>query len=85
MQSREALGVDTKDHVVVIDEAHSQATLAIKWKEANFLVDLIDTILSIHTVSLPGTTLKKSLQQLRTYLQRFRKVIYLSVICSFHI
>jgi len=30
--------------------------------------------LSIHTVSLSGAILKKSLEQLRLYLQRFRKV-----------
>ncbi|KAG8774167.1 ATP-dependent DNA helicase chl1 [Serendipita sp. 411] len=56
-QSREALGVDVKDQVVVIDEAHN----------------LIDTILSTHSILLPHTILKKSLQQLRIYLQRFRK------------
>lgn len=58
-QARETLGVDLTDQTVIIDEAHN----------------LIDTILSIHTVSLPHSVLKKSLEQLRIYLQRFRKML----------
>ncbi|PVF94648.1 DNA repair helicase [Serendipita vermifera] len=58
-QSREALGLDLTGQVVIIDEAHN----------------LIDTILSIHTVSLGSSILKRALDQLRVYLQRFRKML----------
>src|ERR1700743_1516439 len=34
--------------------------------------DLIDTILSIHTVTLSSASLKTCLSQLKMYLQRFR-------------
>ncbi|KAG9029470.1 ATP-dependent DNA helicase chl1, partial [Tulasnella sp. UAMH 9824] len=54
--SREVLGIDLTDQVVVIDEAHN----------------LIDTILSIHTVPLSSTTLRASLSQLKIYLAKFR-------------
>ncbi|KAG9003121.1 ATP-dependent DNA helicase chl1 [Tulasnella sp. 427] len=54
--SREALGIDLTDQVVVIDEAHN----------------LIDTILSIHTVPLSSSTLRASLSQLKIYLAKFR-------------
>ncbi|KAF8579814.1 DNA repair helicase [Ramaria rubella] len=55
--ARDALGIDLSDHVVVVDEAHN----------------LIDTLLSIHTVSLSSHILDTSLQQLTFYLNRFRK------------
>ncbi|KAG8944165.1 ATP-dependent DNA helicase chl1 [Tulasnella sp. 424] len=54
--SREVLGIDLTDQIVVIDEAHN----------------LIDTILSIHTVPLSSSTLRASLSQLKIYLAKFR-------------
>ncbi|KAF8507368.1 helicase C-terminal domain-containing protein [Hysterangium stoloniferum] len=55
--AREALGIDITNHVVVVDEAHN----------------LIDSLLSVHTVSLSLSTLTTSIFQLTTYLTRFRK------------
>ncbi|KAG8957316.1 ATP-dependent DNA helicase chl1 [Tulasnella sp. 419] len=54
--SREALGIDLTNHVVIIDEAHN----------------LIDTILSVHSLPLNHTTIRASLSQVSTYLSRFR-------------
>ncbi|KAG9035892.1 ATP-dependent DNA helicase chl1 [Tulasnella sp. JGI-2019a] len=55
-QSREALEIDLSDQIVVIDEAHN----------------LIDTILSIHTVPLSSTILRASLSQLKIYIGKFK-------------
>ncbi|KAF9454817.1 DNA repair helicase [Macrolepiota fuliginosa MF-IS2] len=54
--AREALGIDLKDQIVVIDEAHN----------------LIPTLLSLSTVRLPYHILDTSLQQVCTYVSRFR-------------
>ncbi|KDQ09930.1 hypothetical protein BOTBODRAFT_58448 [Botryobasidium botryosum FD-172 SS1] len=54
--AREALGIDLTDQIVVIDEAHN----------------IIDTILSYHTLPLSSNTLQTSLTQLTIYLTRFR-------------
>lgn len=54
--AREATGIDLKGHLVIIDEAHN----------------LIDTMLSIHSVSLSLVTLRDSLAQLRVYHDRFK-------------
>ncbi|KAG8811441.1 ATP-dependent DNA helicase chl1 [Serendipita sp. 399] len=63
-QSREALGVDLNDQVVIVDEAHSMSLMRVL-SISEGKIDLIDTILSTHTVILPHSILKKSLQQLR--------------------
>ncbi|KZW01490.1 DNA repair helicase, partial [Exidia glandulosa HHB12029] len=57
--AREATGIDLKGHVVIIDEAHN----------------LIDTLLSIHSVSLSLHTLRESLAQLKVYHDRFKNRI----------
>ncbi|KJE05212.1 chromosome transmission fidelity protein 1 [Cryptococcus gattii NT-10] len=54
--AREALGINLKNQVVVIDEAHN----------------LIDTILSIYSTTLTSVNLANALSQLRQYLQRFK-------------
>ncbi|KAI0050362.1 DNA repair helicase [Auriscalpium vulgare] len=54
--AREALGIDLKDHVVVIDEAHN----------------LLSTLLSLSTVSLPQHTLTTCIDQLSAYAARFK-------------
>ncbi|EJT96518.1 hypothetical protein DACRYDRAFT_25669, partial [Dacryopinax primogenitus] len=55
--AREALDINLHDQVVVIDEAHN----------------LIDTVLSIHSVTLSTTTLETCLGQLAIYVTKFRK------------
>ncbi|KAK7691295.1 hypothetical protein QCA50_004689 [Cerrena zonata] len=54
--ARESLGIDLKDQVVVIDEAHN----------------LISTLLSLSTVQLPLRTLSTAQQQLSIYLSKFK-------------
>ncbi|GAA6027355.1 hypothetical protein JCM8097_002622 [Rhodosporidiobolus ruineniae] len=54
--AREALGISLKDHIVVVDEAHN----------------LIDSILSLHSVSITTSQLLTIRQALLTYIQKFR-------------
>ncbi|CAL1712032.1 unnamed protein product [Somion occarium] len=54
--ARESLGIDLKDQVIIIDEAHN----------------LISTLLSLSTIQLPLKTLTTSLHQLSIYLARFK-------------
>ncbi|CDR46824.1 RHTO0S13e02278g1_1 [Rhodotorula toruloides] len=54
--AREALGISLKDHIVIIDEAHN----------------LIDSILSLHSVSISTRQLLAIRQALLTYIQKFR-------------
>ncbi|KIM43305.1 hypothetical protein M413DRAFT_18375 [Hebeloma cylindrosporum] len=54
--AREALGIDLKDQIVLIDEAHN----------------LIPTLLSLSTAHLPYSTLTTSLQQVLVYVSRFK-------------
>ncbi|KXN88150.1 ATP-dependent RNA helicase chl1 [Leucoagaricus sp. SymC.cos] len=54
--AREALGIDLKDQIVVIDEAHN----------------LIPTLLSLSTIRLPFHLLETSLQQACNYISKFR-------------
>ena len=54
--AREALGLSVKGHVVIIDEAHN----------------LMDTILSIHSISITLVQLKDCRTSLGIYLQKFR-------------
>ncbi|KAL1748373.1 helicase C-terminal domain-containing protein [Schizophyllum fasciatum] len=54
--AREALGIDLKDQVVVIDEAHN----------------VIPTLLSLSTTSLPLKQICLSLAQVTTYLSKFK-------------
>ncbi|GAA5960705.1 hypothetical protein JCM3765_007297 [Sporobolomyces pararoseus] len=54
--AREALGISLKDHVVVIDEAHN----------------LIDSILSLHSISISLTQIAQIRQALLTYIQKFK-------------
>ncbi|WWC89834.1 uncharacterized protein L201_004762 [Kwoniella dendrophila CBS 6074] len=54
--AREALDINLKNQVIVIDEAHN----------------LIDTLLSIHSTTLTSTTLLNAVSQLQQYLSRFK-------------
>ncbi|OJD29995.1 atp-dependent rna helicase chl1 [Diplodia corticola] len=54
--AREALDINMKDHVVIIDEAHN----------------LMDAINGIYSVSVSLSQLQRSRSQLTTYLQKFR-------------
>lgn len=54
--AREALDINLKDHVVIIDEAHN----------------LMDAIAGIYSVSVSLSQLQRSRSQLTTYLQKFR-------------
>ncbi|KAI8379057.1 ATP-dependent RNA helicase chl1 [Radiomyces spectabilis] len=54
--TRESLGIELKGNVVIIDEAHN----------------LIDTINSIHTVTLSLSQMRMAFSQLRMYLQRYK-------------
>ncbi|WVF71908.1 hypothetical protein IAT40_006718 [Kwoniella sp. CBS 6097] len=54
--AREALNINLKDQVVVIDEAHN----------------LIDTLLSIHSTTLTSLHLSTAISQLTQYLARFK-------------
>ncbi|GAA6010780.1 hypothetical protein JCM11491_002942 [Sporobolomyces phaffii] len=54
--AREALGINLQDHVVVIDEAHN----------------LIDSILSLHSVSITLGQIGQIRQALLTYIQKFK-------------
>ncbi|KAK4687746.1 chromosome transmission fidelity protein 1, partial [Tremellales sp. Uapishka_1] len=53
--AREALDINLKDQIIVIDEAHN----------------LIDTLLSIHSTNLPFAHISSALSQLQQYHQRF--------------
>lgn len=65
--AREALGIDLTGQIVVVDEAHSKLTVLGKADS-----DLIDTILSIYSATLPSSYLTSALSQLTQYLSRFR-------------
>ena len=54
--AREALGINLKGHVVIIDEAHN----------------LMDAIASIHGVEVSLKQLKRARAQLGVYFQKFR-------------
>lgn len=54
--AREALDINLRDQIVVIDEAHN----------------LIDTLLDIHSTTLASAQLSNAAWQLQQYLQRFR-------------
>lgn len=54
--TREALGIDLTNQVVIIDEAHN----------------LIPTLLSLSTICLPFHVLDTSLSQVSSYLSKFR-------------
>ncbi|GAA99647.1 uncharacterized protein L969DRAFT_94096 [Mixia osmundae IAM 14324] len=54
--ARESLGISLKGHIVIIDEAHN----------------LIDTVLSINTVSIASTSISNALSGVQLYLQRFK-------------
>lgn len=55
-EAREALGLDLKNSIVIIDEAHN----------------LIDTISSIHSLSITGSTTSRALQGLLRYHKKFK-------------
>ncbi|KAH3677241.1 hypothetical protein WICMUC_001822 [Wickerhamomyces mucosus] len=55
--SRETLGISVKDSIVIIDEAHN----------------LLDTVTSIHSVSVKLDELKLCKTSLKTYLSKFSK------------
>ncbi|KAK8869549.1 hypothetical protein IAR55_000116 [Kwoniella newhampshirensis] len=54
--AREALDINLKNQVIVIDEAHN----------------LIDTLLTIHSTAITSTNLANAISQLQQYLRRFR-------------
>ena len=54
--AREALGLNLKGHVVIIDEAHN----------------LMDAVAGIHSAEVSLVQLKRARAQIGTYLQRFR-------------
>lgn len=75
--ARNALGIDLQDHVIIIDEAHSKPSLLRSGPVYCFLTvyrtpDLISTILSLSTVPVTYQNLKDSLDQISTYLSKFR-------------
>ncbi|CAE6485365.1 unnamed protein product [Rhizoctonia solani] len=55
-RSREALGIDLSDQVVIVDEAHN----------------LIDTILAVHTLPVSSTIIRVSKTQVDLYRSKFR-------------
>ncbi|GAA5887482.1 hypothetical protein JCM16303_003432 [Sporobolomyces ruberrimus] len=55
--ARESLGLELKGQVVIIDEAHN----------------LIDSILSLHSISITLSQITQIRQALLTYIQKFRK------------
>jgi len=54
--AREALGIDVKDQIIIIDEAHN----------------LIPTLLSLSTIILPAHILNNSVDQVSHYVAKFR-------------
>lgn len=54
--SRQALGLDLTDSVVVIDEAHN----------------IINSVIDVHSVTLPHSTLQAACGQLEAYLAKYR-------------
>lgn len=54
--TRDALGIDLRGHIVIMDEAHN----------------LIDTVNSIHSVELTFAKASQALSQLSTYLDKYR-------------
>ncbi|BGP16056.1 hypothetical protein JCM10213_006808 [Rhodosporidiobolus nylandii] len=54
--ARDALGISLENHIVIIDEAHN----------------LIDSILSLHSMSISSSQLLTIRQALLTYIQKFR-------------
>ncbi|KAI9284946.1 helicase C-terminal domain-containing protein [Umbelopsis sp. AD052] len=54
--TRESLGISLKNNIVIIDEAHN----------------LIDTINSIHTITIHSKQMRTALSQLSQYLQRYK-------------
>ncbi|KZS97147.1 DNA repair helicase [Sistotremastrum niveocremeum HHB9708] len=71
--ARESLGIDLTNHIVIIDEAHN----------------LIDTILSVHSVTLSSQVLSLCLSQIKIYFGRFKTrltsqhVVHLKRLLSF--
>ena len=69
--AREALEIDLKDQIVVIDEAHSGLS-SCKEEVGLIMQDLIDTLLSIHSTTLTSPQLGSAVSQLQQYFHRFR-------------
>ena len=70
--AREALGIDLINQVVVIDEAHSEYFTTNATETLTSLQDLISSLLSLSTVTLPLGTLNVCLEQLTAYISRFK-------------
>ena len=74
--ARDALGIDLTNQIVVVDEAHSKH---FSKRHAQSLLqsfmtqqDLISSLLSLSTVTLPLRTLELCLEQLTAYISRFK-------------
>ena len=72
--AREALGINLKDQIVLIDEAHSAFPPICKWRDAaqTPVLDLIPTLLSLSTSHLSYSILQQSFQQVCIYVSKFK-------------
>lgn len=81
--AREALGIDLKDQIVIVDEGHSELIPCFAARSSFILsgspltlsyvyVDLIPTLLSLSTVHLSLSLLQTALYQVHTYVTKFR-------------
>ena len=73
--ARDALGIDLTNQIVVVDEAHSKCFAMPGYNlSQRFMTqrDLISSLLSLSTVTLPLRTLELCLEQLTAYISRFK-------------
>lgn len=67
--AREALGIDLRGHIVIVDEAHSESVIELlrgfefEFDDSLYVADLIDTVLSVHSHTLTSSILQLSLAQ----------------------
>ena len=71
--AREALGINLKDQIVLIDEAHSTFPPFANGDAAQIpVLDLIPTLLSLSTSHLSYSILQQSFQQVCIYVSKFK-------------
>jgi len=72
--AREALGINLKDQIVLIDEAHSTFPPICESRDAaqTPVLDLIPTLLSLSTSHLSYSILQQSFQQVCIYVSKFK-------------